>query len=1088
MRFSTGPKSNGRLRLVLSILPAVGLIFQAHALPEGGPKKPTDLEKVYVKAPPSVDLPAASGLAGAVTNGRVQPSGRFSLRADTAKEQETDDRKEDCGDTSGNPVVLYTGNKVEPELDFAASGEMPLYLQRTYNHHWSAVGLFGQHWISNFDYSLAFSGGTAIAWVQRPDGRRLKFNWNSSFGLWEEDSQNAAYINKNPDGSYTLTNEDKGTETYNAEGFITQLRNEQGVVWNFTYTNKYLTAVEHSSGRKIQFTWSGDQLTQVIDPAGGVYQYTYTANAFGSGRARLATAILPGTPQTTVTYHYEDARYPGGFTGKSFNGVRYSTFAYDASRRAVLSEHAGGVERYTFGYQASAVEQVTPPPAPIRPGGFRNDGEHGWCEYRPSGQICFEPNSLPGGPIQLSSASKASLAATPTTTDRPIDMRVTETGPLGRTTIYDYHDGKQIAVTGVASAKCPASYKERSYDAEGNPDVFSDFADNLTDFDYSSTGLLQKKVEAVGTNAQRTTLYEWDQSNRRPTKTTVLGDHETTLTYDTRGNVASATVRNLSIVGVANQSRTTNYSYTYHANGLKATITVDGPLSQDNVTYTYNAQGDLTSVTNVLGHTTSYTHYNAMGEPGRVTGPNGDVAEFTRDARGRLVSQKQSAGTGSATTSFTYDGAGNVASVTTPDGITTRYQYDAARRRIAETRPFGNGNFAWTQHSYDAASNVTRTEVSLTDYPVDSVISGVVESITHDAQWNWYAKGWACSTGSNASIQVQGYAEGGIHLGTVTANLASEPQVAAACQANGSAYRFQLPISLAQRQQLGGKALQVYGVSPRGGAYNQAIGNLSALTIPTATIIGDVAGIVNDNWNFSVQGWACSVGVNSPTMVHVFAGGPYGTGTYLGDVVGTLVPNDDVKAACQGQGAYWFALHLTHDIRAAHGGKPIYVHGISPAGQENLLISRSGTFTVPPLTKAAEFVQFSASPNWILNGEQSTVTAQIRNTGNYVWNGGVHLAWGPGSLTQAIALPAAVAPGQTTTLQWRVAPTHRGPATGRYPFVASMADAAGAWGPQASLSITVENQNGYCPPNGGPCHEPIRIGPSVPLTSKEGAN
>lgn len=47
----------------------------------------------------------------------------------------------DCGkgDTSnpgsGNPIALATGNKIERELDFASTGEMGLYLERTYNHY-----------------------------------------------------------------------------------------------------------------------------------------------------------------------------------------------------------------------------------------------------------------------------------------------------------------------------------------------------------------------------------------------------------------------------------------------------------------------------------------------------------------------------------------------------------------------------------------------------------------------------------------------------------------------------------------------------------------------------------------------------------------------------------------------------------------------------------------------------------------------------------------------------------------------------------------------------------------------------------------
>ncbi|WP_216074278.1 hypothetical protein, partial [Acinetobacter baumannii] len=61
----------------------------------------------------------------------------------------------------------------------------------------------------------------------------------------------------------------------------------------------------------------------------------------------------------------------------------------------------------------------------------------------------------------------------------------------------------------------------------------------------------------------------------------------------------------------------------------------------------------------------------------------------------------------------------------------------------------------------------------------------MIDEITHDGQWNWFARGWACSTGSAGSIQVDGYAEGNVYLGSTQANLASEPGVAAACQASG---------------------------------------------------------------------------------------------------------------------------------------------------------------------------------------------------------------------------------------------------------------------------------------------------------------
>lgn len=350
---------------------------------------------------------------------------------------------------------------------------------------------------------------------------------------------------------------------------------------------------------------------------------------------------------------------------------------------------------------------------------------------------------------------------------------------------------------GDPSPNCPASYKEQSYDANGYPDLVHDFQDNLTNFDYSAQGYLLKRVEAVGSTAERTTLQEWDTARNRLLKTTVVGDLEVAYTYDDRGNVASVTERNLTARGVPSQTRVTRTTYSYHANGLKASIKIDGPLPQDDVTSTFNNQGDLTSTTNALGHTISYSNFNGLGLPGRIVNANGGVRELTYDGRGRVVSDRTSSGTGWATTAIGYTSAGDIASLTQPDGVTVRYGYDAGRRLTHEVRSLGDGTWAWTRHSYNNASNRTRTEVSQTDYPIDTAVKGMIDEITHDGQWNWFARGWACSTGSAGSIQVDGYAEGNVYLGSTQANLASEPGVAAACQASGNGYRYQLPISLA---------------------------------------------------------------------------------------------------------------------------------------------------------------------------------------------------------------------------------------------------------------------------------------------------
>jgi hypothetical protein len=73
-----------------------------------------------------------------------------------------------CG--VGNPIIPSTGNKIEEETDFVSSGEMPLGLTRRYNRYWQGAGLFGQYWVSNFDYKLSFGSTSVNACYPRPGG------------------------------------------------------------------------------------------------------------------------------------------------------------------------------------------------------------------------------------------------------------------------------------------------------------------------------------------------------------------------------------------------------------------------------------------------------------------------------------------------------------------------------------------------------------------------------------------------------------------------------------------------------------------------------------------------------------------------------------------------------------------------------------------------------------------------------------------------------------------------------------------------------------------------------------------------------
>jgi len=99
-----------------------------------------------------------------------------------------------------------------------------------------------------------------------------------------------------------------------------------------------------------------------------------------------------------------------------------------------------------------------------------------------------------------------------------------------------------------------------------------------------------------------------------------------------------------------------------------------------------------------------------------------------------------------------------------------------------------------------------------------------------------------------------------------------------------------------------------------------------------------------------INGWACAYGIPQSIWVHVYVGGPAGTGTFLTAAPATMGNEPAVLDACGVYGgAYRFSSVSTFgpDLMIAHGGKTVYVHGISPIGGNNRLLEHSGWFSLP---------------------------------------------------------------------------------------------------------------------------------------------
>ena len=627
------------------------------------------------------------------TDDERESDGRRDLRdrARNTSDQSKDPSNPD-GMCKGNPIVPATGNKLEVEEDFSSAGDMPLRLTRTYNHYWTGAGLFGKHWISNFDYKLTFGtvalnacyprpGGGACAlgtnttiYAWRPDGRTIKFKRNATTGVFEETKPTPlARIEVQSNGKFHLYNEDGGFEVYSSAGYI-ESTSYYGVGWAYTYTGgTYPLRVTHTSGKYVEFTWTAGQLTAVRDPAGNYYGFAYAANKFGAGLHRLASSAKPGTPAQTITYHYEIADQTA-LTGKSINGARYSRFTYDEYGYATSTDH-NGLEKYTFQYFPGQTHRLT----------------------------------------------------------------VKETNPLGKQTTYTFRNGRLISTEGHASSYCAASQALVEYDANGYPSMVSDFNGNNTAYVYSPAGQLTQKVEAYGTPLARTTNYEWWGPGKLM-RETIVGSKSTTYYYGGHGRIAQIDVKNLSGYGVANQVHSTTFQYSFHAPttggviglGVLAMERVDFPLagSSDVATRNYDTSGNLVSESNSAGHQVLYSSHNGLGLPGRVTGINGDITDYTYDARGRTTKVRTYPnGVTPADTTYVYAGNGKIASITAADNVTKSFQYDSALRLTMQyfgvAADLDNGiPVEAKSYGYNSASDVTSTKNSLWSGNWETVYAG----------------------------------------------------------------------------------------------------------------------------------------------------------------------------------------------------------------------------------------------------------------------------------------------------------------------------------------------------------------------------
>jgi YD repeat-containing protein len=566
----------------------------------------------------------------------------------------------------GNPCNASNGNKYQTESDYVGGDGVPS-ITRHYNCllEGKDYGLgFGWTWMAVRKLEIY---GTLIQ-VREGDGRGEPFTKNAS-GQWVPDADSKLSLTQDASG-YVLTRQDGSVERYDTNGRLASETDRNGRTTTYTYNSAgKLASVTGPFGHVLAIGYDGNgRIGSITDPAGVVYGYAYDT------QGNLNRVTYPDG--TFRLYHYENTSFPHHLTGiTDERGLRFSTYAYDTSGKAIRTEHAittnaSPQERFSFTYNSDVQTTVTDPIGTQEVMGF----------------------SANLGVKNLTTKTNQGDGKVLTQTFNTHNNLTCKKDEEGRVTTYTYNATNQrLTTTEGQGGDCttPAS---------------TPVTRTIT-YQYVSSAL-----------ALPTVIESPSVAGGQTKKTEIAYTHNLPTTITQRGYTPSSN----------SISRTINLQY----DSQGRVTSIDGPRTDttDITALEYNncasgsGCGQLKTITNAIGQVTTFNTYDAHGRLIESTDPNGLKTGYSYDLRGRVLSVTQTppatSGGSPRITQYQYDPRGNVINTTQPDGRALTYIYDAANYLTAVTDNLNNR----VEYSYDLKGNRT---TSLTKDPDGSLVRSI---------------------------------------------------------------------------------------------------------------------------------------------------------------------------------------------------------------------------------------------------------------------------------------------------------------------------------------------------------------------------
>lgn len=117
---------------------------------------------------------------------------------------------------------------------------------------------------------------------------------------------------------------------------------------------------------------------------------------------------------------------------------------------------------------------------------------------------------------------------------------------------------------------------------------------------------------------------------------------------------------------------------------------------------------------------------------------------------------------------------------------------------------------------------------------------------------------------------------------------------------------------------------------------------------PTGEVIGYVDELQFRDGRWALRGWACHQGWAPSVEVEIYADGDQHTGRLIKRELANEMQEEAVGRACGvTEGDHRYRIYFTEEELITHAGARIYVHAVSPVGNENRALIHSGDFVLP---------------------------------------------------------------------------------------------------------------------------------------------